>query len=432
MEITKPVKKSLVFNYAIGMFGTSIPINLLKTYGAIFYIDGLGLRVTQWSTILFVYTFIDAIDNLFYGWLSDRTRTRIGRRRPWLLVSAPLLALGLIIFFNPLPQIRAVATALYLYAMISYIFTGTVDSLVNANYGALFPELFPDDRSRVVTNSLRQGFQLLAMVISIALTPVIADALGYGRTAIVYGILGSVVILYMTLTCKEKSIDEMGDRPKLVPSILAVITNKNFWTAGITIALYSAAMSLVLAAMPFYAKYTLNLESLETTLLFAVVLLFAMISLSVWAIVVRKYRLFPVWRTAILALALSFALLTFASSLTTALICCLFVGIAYGGVLATMDLIGARVVDDDYNKNGIRREGIINNALGFMNRLNGFFVSLGYLLINYIYGFESGEIPGPKPGEASRFLLAIFPMILMLLCFIASFTVRFDDEVKIQ
>ena len=208
MEITKPVKKSLVFNYAIGMFGTSIPINLLKTYGAIFYIDGLGLRVTQWSTILFVYTFIDAIDNLFYGWLSDRTRTRIGRRRPWLLVSAPLLALGLIIFFNPLPQIRAVATALYLYAMISYIFTGTVDSLVNANYGALFPELFPDDRSRVVTNSLRQGFQLLAMVISIALTPVIADTLGYGRTAIVYGILGSVVILYMTLTCKEKSIDK--------------------------------------------------------------------------------------------------------------------------------------------------------------------------------------------------------------------------------
>ena len=50
------------FNYAIGMFGTSIPINMLKTYAAFFYVDSLGLKTSQFSLILLVYTFIDAID----------------------------------------------------------------------------------------------------------------------------------------------------------------------------------------------------------------------------------------------------------------------------------------------------------------------------------------------------------------------------------
>ncbi|MEL7643141.1 MAG: MFS transporter, partial [bacterium] len=88
------------FNYAIGMFGTSIPINMFKTFAAIFYVDRLGLKTTQFATILFIYTFIDAADNLVYGYLSDRTRTRWGRRRPWLVIGTPLLILGFILFYS--------------------------------------------------------------------------------------------------------------------------------------------------------------------------------------------------------------------------------------------------------------------------------------------------------------------------------------------
>ena len=79
------------FNYAVGMFGTSIPINLLKTFAAAFYIKNLGLSTAQWASVLFIYTFIDAIDNPVYGFLSDRTRSKWGRRRPWLVIGTPLL-----------------------------------------------------------------------------------------------------------------------------------------------------------------------------------------------------------------------------------------------------------------------------------------------------------------------------------------------------
>jgi GPH family glycoside/pentoside/hexuronide:cation symporter len=176
------------FNYAVGMFGTSIPINMLKTYAAIYYVDSLGMTTTQFALMLFIYTFIDAADNPIYGFLSDRTRTRWGRRRPWLVIGTPLLVLAFIIFYNP-PAFLA-GNSLVAYCMLFYILTGTLDSVINANYGALFPELFRTDASRASTNAMRQAFQLVAMIISIALTPIVTDALGFGLTAIIYGIPG--------------------------------------------------------------------------------------------------------------------------------------------------------------------------------------------------------------------------------------------------
>src|SRR5512135_2028629 len=193
------------FNYAIGMFGTSIPINMLKSFAFIFYVDTLGMTTPQFSLMLLIYTFIDAIDNPVYGFLSDRTRTRWGRRRPWLVIGTPLLVLGFIAFYSP-PAFLA-GNSLVVYCMLFYMFTGTLDSVINANYGALFPELFRGDTSRANVNALRQAFQLVAMIISIALTPVVTGAIGYQLTAILYGLLGGAVILYMSLSSNEVKIE---------------------------------------------------------------------------------------------------------------------------------------------------------------------------------------------------------------------------------
>src|SRR5512144_3195613 len=134
------------FNYAVGMFGTSIPINMLKTYAAIYYVDKLGMTTQQFALMLLLYTFLDAIDNPVYGFLSDRTRSRWGRRRPWLVIGTPLLVLCFIAFYSP--PLKAAASFLFAYCMLFYFLTGTLDSVINANYGALFPELFRTDQHR--------------------------------------------------------------------------------------------------------------------------------------------------------------------------------------------------------------------------------------------------------------------------------------------
>ncbi|MCT4573585.1 MFS transporter, partial [Bacillus thuringiensis] len=87
--------------YAIGMFGTSIPINLIRGSIILFYVDILGMDVRAYAIVMALYAVIDAIDNPLLGHLSDRTRSRHGRRRPWLLIGAPLLAACTIALFSP-------------------------------------------------------------------------------------------------------------------------------------------------------------------------------------------------------------------------------------------------------------------------------------------------------------------------------------------
>jgi GPH family glycoside/pentoside/hexuronide:cation symporter len=399
---------------------------MLKTYAAIYYVDSLGMTTPQFALMLLIYTFIDAIDNPVYGFLSDRTRTRWGRRRPWLVIGAPMLILAFIIFYNP-PAFLA-GQSLVAYCMFFYMLTGTLDSVINANYGALFPELFKTDGERAKTNAMRQAFQLVAMIISIALTPMVTKVLGYGMTAIVYGVLGGAVILYMALTSREVPVTEEEIKPQLWQSLKDLFVNKKFWISGLANAFYSAAMSLVMSALPFFVKYTLNIPSSQSTILFASVLIIAIAGVSVWAWLVRKYTLIPVWRAALATLAVAFIPLYFANSLVTAIVGSVLVGFGFSGVITTMDLIGAKVMDEDTAQHNQRREGIISNALGFMNRLNGLFTSAAFSLVFVLYQFESGNNPGPEPQNAARFLLTIFPFVMMLISFAFSFFIHFDPK----
>ncbi len=413
------------FNYAMGMFGTSIPINMLKTYAAIFYVGGLGLTTRQFALILSIYAFVDALDNPIYGFLSDRTRTRWGRRRPWLVIGTLLLVLCFALFYSP-PAGMAASTLLG-YAMLFYILTGTLDSVINANYGALFPELFRTDTQRAATNALRQAFQLVAMIISIALTPLVTSAIGYQTTAILYGILGGVVILYMAFTSREVPVEEHEEKPRLWASIKDLVSNRKFWIAGLANAFYSAAMSLVLASLPFFVKYTLAIPDAQSTILFAAVLLIAIGCVALWARAIRKFSLIPVWRAALAALGLAFIPLFFANSLPTAIVGSALVGFGFAGAITTMDLIAARIMDEDTRKHNVRREGIISNALGFMNRLNGLFTAAAFFLVSVLFQFESGANPGPQPDQAARFLLTLFPMVLMAISFGFSWLIHFDE-----
>jgi GPH family glycoside/pentoside/hexuronide:cation symporter len=409
------------------MFGTSIPVNMFKTYAAIFYVDRLSaINTQQFSLILLIYTFLDAIDNPVYGFLSDRTRTRWGRRRPWLVAGAPLLMLCLIGFFNP-PAFLAPGS-LFSYILLMYMLTGTLDSLINSNYGALFPELFPSESQRASTNAMRQAFQLIAMIVSIALTPIVTEALGYGLTAVVYGILAVAVILYMSLGSHERDLDEDFFKPKFLDAVTDLISNPKFWIFGFANAFYSAALSLVLASVSFFVKYTLNKSAIEATILQASVLLFAIGCVALWARLVKKRTLMPVWRAALLVLASSFIPLYFAPTFTLAAISCCFLGFGVSGVLVTMDLVGARIMDEDKQLHGLRREGIISSMLGFMNRLSGLFTSIAFLLVFKIYGYESGDVPGAEPHNAAKFLMAAFPFATMILSVISSRFLSFPPK----
>lgn len=422
------LKKTTPFRYGFGMFGTSLPINMFKSFAAIFYVDMLGLDMKKYSLVLFIYTFIDAIDNPVYGFLSDRTRTKWGRRRPWLIIGTPLLVLCFILFFNVPSFIESEKGMLFIYMLLMYILTGTLDSLINANYGALFPELFKSDGERAKTNGIRQICQLFAMAISIALTPMITESIGYRLTSLIYGILALAVMMYCFLGCRESTDYEELEKPKLIDSIIALIKNPHFWIFGFAGAFYSAAFALISQALPFYVKYTLGLGGSTTTIMLGIVLGVAVIGILVWSRIAKKMPVMTIWRTGFIIMAIGFVPLYFAKVLPLAIVVAAVMGFGIAACLTTMDCIGAKIVDDDYQRNGVKREGIINSLMGVMNRLNGLYTSLAFYIASECFGFVSGDDPGTNPGLAAKVLLCVFPCAAMVLATVISFFLKLPEH----
>ena len=423
-----PKKKTSPFRYGIGMFGTSIPINMVKSFAAIYYVDMLGLPLKKYSLILFIYTFVDAIDNPVYGFLSDRTRTKWGRRRPWLLIGTPLLILMFILFYNP-PQIVESSTGiLFIYMLLMYILTGTLDSLINANYGALFPDLFKSDEERAKTNAVRQACQLLAMVISIALTPMITQAIGYRLTSLIYGVVALAVIMYCAIGCHEdlSTIEEVK-KPNLIKSIVDLVKNGKFWIFGFVGAFYSAAVALVSQAVSFYVKYVLKLKGNTTTIMLATVFAVALVGILAWTFISKKMQVMKVWRLGMLIMTVGFIPMFFAKSFATAVPFAAVLGFGMAACLITMDVIGAKIVDDDYYRHGIKREGIMTSLIGVFNRLNGLYTSLAFYIASDKFGFINGDNPGPNPGLASKILLCVFPALAMCAAYIISHFLNFKE-----
>jgi GPH family glycoside/pentoside/hexuronide:cation symporter len=231
----------------------------------------------------------------------------------------------------------------------------------------------------------------------------------------------------MALGCHEAPIPEDEEKPALIPALTALLTNSKFWLFGLTNAFYSACMSLVIATVTLFVKHSLGLGGGSTTILQASVILCAAVSIGVWAQFVKKVGLMKLWRIGLIFLMLAFIPLYFAKGLVVAVICCILLGIAYGGVLTTMDLVGTRVLDDDYRRHGVKREGIVNSIMGFMNRLNGLFVSLATFLASRVYGYVDGNNPGNNPGGAGRFMMCLFPLICMVIAVAISRFVKFPE-----
>lgn len=408
--------------YAVGMFGTSLPINMFLAYMAFYYIDTRALDVRAYAAVMVGYAVIDAVDNPVYSYLSDRTRTRWGRRRPWLAVGAPTLALSLVAFFSA-PE-ALTATGLLVWFAVFAILTETFDSLVNTSYGALLPELFVDEAARARVNALRQGFQLIAVIISVALTPVVVEVIGVSTTAIVYGSLGAAVILVTVIGVREDPGRWATRQPRAVESVKAILGSTAFWPIAIAGGAYASAITLLLAGILFFVKYTLALPPANATYLLATVILVSIAFLAGWSRAVARFGVVRVWRWSLAVFALAFVPFFFASSLPAAIAAGIGVGLGYSGVIATADLVVARFIDTDARRSGVHREAMAIAAFGFFNRLSAVAKSAAFVAVFALYGFVSGDEPGQRPGEAARFLAAAGPFGLALIAAVAARFVR--------
>lgn len=419
------------WRYGLGMLAMTIPGQMYLAYYTFYYTEKLNLGIELISVGLLFFTVFDAFNDPFMGWLSDRTRTKWGRRKPWLIGNAPFFALFVVLVFAVPKGIAAAGgTLLLVYFTVMLILTETSGTINTTNYHALFPELFKTAKERGSANSFRQSLQVVGMIIGVSLTPLFVQSLGYVPLAIIYGIAGMALLVFAITGCREDPSFVESERPQYLRSLLAVAKNRNFWLVAISNSCFQAVTGITLAAIPFFVKYVLQLPGGNAAYVSAAVFVTAIPSMFVWSKLLGKTGVVRGWQTAMLCLAASFLPFCFVPNLALTIVFAALVGFGFAGVISTVDIVIAKIIDQDAERFGLRREATLQSCIGFITRASGLLRSVVFALIFMLFGFSNAENPGENPATACRFMIGAFPLAIMLLGAIVSRFVSFKEEAK--
>jgi GPH family glycoside/pentoside/hexuronide:cation symporter len=387
-----------------------------------------------------LYGVWNAVNDPWAGQLSDRTRTRWGRRRPWIAALTAPLALCFVLLWTP-PGWEGLP--LFWYFLLVVLVFDTLWTFVVMNWTALFPEMYPDNDERAEVSGWRQLFSIVGLILGIALTPVVVDMIGWVGMGIVFGVITGISLLASLLGSAEHPKFSTDSPLPFSQALKATLVNRSFRWFLTTNLLIQFVFLMLAATVPFYAKYVLMIQSpinlevlgggleldpgLQTSLLLGTIFLISIPMLYVWTKIAQRYGA----RNALIAACLVFAAaltpLLFANNFRSGLIAMAFAGIGFAGLLMLTDLLIADVVDEDELTTGLRREGMFFGMNGFIIRFA--YSAQGLILGNMLtftgYVAPTDLVPNPvQPPSAVmglRFLMAGVPMLALLLAAAAAY-----------
>ena len=379
-----PLRRALCLAYGAGSIGSGV-FSTIPGLLLLFYLtDTLAVPAALAGIAVLVPRLVDIVSDPIVGAWSDRTRTRWGRRRPFLLAGALTLPVCFIALFSAPTGDPRLAFA---WVLVAFCLATTAFTLFQVPYAAMPAEITGDYHERTTLVGYRMAFLTVGILAGGALAPALIEgggggAAGYARMAVVLALVTMAAMLVAFLGTRRApqtlAVDHaLGLRTQLA----AVLASPGFRTLLAAYALQCVALGSVLAAVPYFVRYTLGAGNDAVTVLFVCLVGPAIVTMPLWLAVSRRHGK----RVAYIAAALIFAVMS-ASLLTVgpgplwrvgAQVGLL--GVGFAGLQVFPFAMLPELIDADARATGLRREGIFT-ALWFVGEKAGF--ALGAWLVS--------------------------------------------------
>lgn len=249
--------------YGMGDVGCNFSWMFVENFLMIFYTDVFGISMSAVATLMLFSRFWDAINDPIIGGLSDKTHTRWGRYRPWLLFAAPLTALVLILTFWAHPDWSQ--THKIIYMAVTYCILVLGYTCVNIPYGTLCGAMTQNMTERAQINTSRSVSAMIAIGIINIITIPLIEWLGNGNArqgylliAILYGTIFAVCHIFCFAKTKEVVEVPVAQKIPLRLQLQAVAKNKPYLLALLGQVLFGFILYGRNADLLYYFTYVEN------------------------------------------------------------------------------------------------------------------------------------------------------------------------------
>ena len=414
------------YAYALPYLAVSAIMAPMTVELKIFYTDVVLVPAGLLALATAIARAFDAITDPFMGWISDRTRTRWGRRKPWLPVGVIGSALFLWLMFAPPETLTPQRGAIWAGAtfLMYYLF----HTIWAVPYAGLGLELTPDYDDRTSVYGIRALASGLGLVLSFAILlyfkfkHVFADE--RQMLSIFVGSLCILMVLFFLFPLfKIKEHPEFSKRKgvPLIPGIRSAIRNKPFKIMISVYVLMTVTATLPPLLMPFFSKYILMLDSMWRVLFGLIYVVATFLSLPVWMFIARVIGKLHVWVIAASIGIVTSVIVFFIGEGQLYLMGTMeFIrGFAAGSVMIVGPAMLADIVDYDELLTAKRREAQFGSFMALVPKFVAIFSATIPLAVLGFVGYNP-VLPSQTPMTvfAIRGLYALLPIVFHIIILI--------------
>ena len=426
------------FCYGCGDFGCNIIYTAMAAFLVFYYTDYVGINAAAVGTIMLISRVFDGISDIIMGMIVDRTKSKYGKARVWILrICVPFALAGVLLFSVPA---SLGATAKLVYVFITYNLVSTVVyTAINVPYSSLNALMTQDPYERSVLsifrNLLATAGTLTVNMVTLPLVEYFGDnAAAWTKTFCVLGILAIAAFLLTFIGTKERvhSVSELNgetEKVSFADGIKALFANKYWIMMTGVLALFFLYYAINGGTTVYYAKDILGDKNLVSTIngIYNAIQIAAMFFI---AGLVKKFGKRNVFSLGLVLAGIGMLILEFGGgTMPVIVISSLVRGISNACGGATMWAMVSDTIDYGEWKTGCRTEGLVNSACSFGYKIGN---GVGSALLGII--LQVGGYVGEATAQSASALFSIrlcftwIPMVVFAACFIILRFYNLDKE----
>lgn len=409
--------------YGGGDLASNFVLVLTGTFVTFFYTDALGLNAAIVGAIMMFSRLADGFTDIIMGYIMDKTHSKHGKARAWLLwLSIPIGIATILVFLVP----NIGVTGKYIYIAITYnLVTTFLYTMINIPYGALTSLMSRDQDQRMIINIFRMFMAQAGSLIINACTLPLVNAMGGStkqRSWIIVSILYGVVAAALFLLCFAKTKErvrvqaEKNNELGFLTSFKLIIKN-NYWLllVGIWVSMV-LGMSMSGSVGTYYAKYILGNENIAG-FLGALGIVPVLIIMPLTAPLNRKFgkRNVALYGSFV-SIAGQLLMLLNPASAAWLMFCAVIKGIGSATLSGTMFAMIADTIEYGHWKTGIRVEGMLYSSTTFGAKVGAGVGGAVALAVIGAAGYDGlAAVQAPAALEAIKVLYLIVPIPFVII-----------------
>ncbi len=419
--------KNTKFAFGFGQTVHTILSNVAFAAMTFYYNVKLGLSEEYIGLAWLIFAFWNAINDPLFGFIQDRTKTKWGRRIPYIRFGAPVYGILFILVWFPLVNITN-EFALFLYLLFILFTFDSIYTIIGLIYYSLPAEMAISSKARANLMIYGSIFSALGFLISLIL-PILLLTGSESTTVdptfliamVIVGIFCSGVLFICSYYLKENKYTQIEEALNMVDSLKETFKNKPFLIFEVSIFCFLIAQTILTTAVFYYIDYVLELGGVLG--LIPILIFFAMVFAFTYTYskLVAKHGLKKVYILSLILSGVGFLIgFLIGRTFITAIIFFIIIGIGFSGIFLTQQAVFAETIDHDEILTSKRRETSYSGVNALITKPAISIANFLFLITISSFGFQRASQTQTETAQLGIMIgFTILPAIFILVSIIA-------------